>query len=167
MKKILVINLYSGPYTPTTYLKGKIQSFIKEKCGVQAIMLNEYKGPFEMSNALDKQKEGTIIITETPVLMNLVFNDKYDAESKYKIMLNHKKYDSINILVKMQRPLISLIDSYNKVESFNPDLDHALEIDDKIKKELTSNIDFEFIFTEKENILSEISTKIIQTFPKI
>jgi hypothetical protein len=42
MKKILIINLYSGPYTPTTYLEGKIQSFIKEKCGGKAIIINDY-----------------------------------------------------------------------------------------------------------------------------
>ena len=162
MKKLLIINLYASLYTPTNILESEIQTFIKEKCGGKSKIINEYNA-YEMSNQLDGQPENSIIITTTPLLLNLVFDDKHDAESKYRIMLNHKKYDSINIHLKMPRPFIK---PYPSEESVNSEIDRVIDIDNRIKKELTSNLDFEFFATkeDRESILAEIAVKIRRTF---
>jgi hypothetical protein len=141
-KKLIVINLFSGPGAGKTTFRSEIFAYLKW-CNINCEEIPEYAKKLtwqenfkQLKNQLyvfSKQHNSIymvedsvdVVVTDSPLLLSIIYDENKDDILKSLIIKTHKQYDNINIFIKRQKP-------YHKVGRTQSEKE-ARDIDEQIR----------------------------------
>jgi hypothetical protein len=140
-KKLIVINLFSGPGAGKTSSCSQIFSYLKwnnvncEQISEYAKKLTWRKNHKQLKNQLyvfSKQyndiymveDEVDVVVTDSPLLLSVIYDAEKDEDLRRYIIKKHNKYENINIFIKRVKPYHKV--GRSQTESESREIDSAV-----------------------------------------
>lgn len=173
MVKKLIVNLYGSPSAGKTVAATSIFSQLKKR-GLDVVLVSEFaheKVVEENKMALSYQlhiwstqayrlycayQHAQIVVTDSPILLGSIYNDKGSTALHTVILEEHHKYNNLNVVMELDPKY-----PYSMVGRIH-NFDESLEIENRIFEMLSLNdIPFlRYVDTTEEDILALITEAV-------